>query len=790
MKPCTRNWIVFSGLAGAFLGCGGGQNAAGSQANVVLTVTGAGVGSVLSAPGCGAGCTTTSAIYTSGTAVTLTASPGSGYTVTWSDCDTQSGNTCNLTMSSPKTVTATFTAVTQDYTLTLNKVGAGGATSAIGGNGISCGAGCTTTSAIYTSGTAVTLTASPGSGYTVTWSGCDTQGGNTCNLTMNSPKTVTATFTAVTQNYTLTLNKGGAGGATSTVAGNGIICGTGCTTTSAIYTSGTAVTLAASPGSGYTVTWSDCDTQSGNSCNLTMTSPRTVTATFTAVAQNYTLTAQKAGAGASASTVTGGGISCGATCSASYPSGTTVTLTATAGYGYSFSRWDGCDSPSGNSCTMTMNGSKQVTATFLMVVEVCPPSTPLCHTLTVQKAGAGASASAVTGGGIDCGAICSAAFAGGVNVTLTAKAGLGYGFSRWEGCDAPSGATCVMTMGVNKTVTATFEAGTQSFTLSVEKNGAGPESTVRSTDRGAVIDCGPTCSATLAAGTGVTLTAAGGSGYQFSGYQGCDSVARTNICYVTMNANRRVMATFTPLAQVCSPNATRCIANKPGSQHVCDAQGAAWTEQTCGAWKLCSDAKCRIVCEVTEAAWSKPTVCFVPNKDGVNDGILYYANFPDSSKSLAPPTYSTAFTLSQSGSAPIDPIDLSDGSNWPYAWSLISPSGVAAARFRLDQFPGLPPTVNFYFRVRDSQIAFTSSAYLLITAGTQGVPPFRVFHANSSLGYSWIDSNWSIGGAVGAGWNFAGGGNEFDLGSTTSGFGAYDVSSIDVNYIAVEVVQQ
>jgi hypothetical protein len=101
-----------------------------------------------------------------------------------------------------------------------------------------------------------------------------------------------------------------------------------------------------------------------------------------------------------------------------------------------------------------------------------------------------------------------------------------------------------MTMGVNKTVTATFEAGTQSFTLSVEKNGAGPESTVRSTDRGAVIDCGPTCSATLAAGTGVTLTAAGGSGYQFSGYQGCDSVARTNICYVTMNANSRAHSMY------------------------------------------------------------------------------------------------------------------------------------------------------------------------------------------------------------------------------------------------------
>jgi hypothetical protein len=72
-------------------------------------------------------------------------------------------------------------------------------------------------------------------------------------------------------------------------------------------------------------------------------------------------------------------------------------------------------------------------------------------------------------------------------------------------------------------------------------------------------------------------------------------------------------------------------------------------------------------------------------------------------------------------------------------------------------------------------------------AANQGVP-FRTIRATSSLGSSWVDDSWTIGGTVNAGWNLSGGGNEFDLGSTTSGFAEWDVSAIDVNYIAVEVV--
>jgi hypothetical protein len=54
---------------------------------------------------------------------------------------------------------------------------------------------------------------------------------------------------------------------------------------------------------------------------------------------------------------------CGSSCSYMFSSASTVTLTASATSG-TFSSWAGCDSPSGTTCTMTMNANKSVTATF------------------------------------------------------------------------------------------------------------------------------------------------------------------------------------------------------------------------------------------------------------------------------------------------------------------------------------------------------------------------------------------------------------------------------------------
>jgi len=75
-----------------------------------------------------------------------------------------------------------------------------------------------------------------------------------------------------------------------------------------------------------------------------------------------TLTVNKSGTGNG--TVIGAGINCGTDCSESYASGTSVTLTANSLPGATFTSWSDCDSTSGNTCKVTMNQSRAVTATF------------------------------------------------------------------------------------------------------------------------------------------------------------------------------------------------------------------------------------------------------------------------------------------------------------------------------------------------------------------------------------------------------------------------------------------
>ena len=87
------------------------------------------------------------------------------------------------------------------------------------------------------------------------------------------------------------------------------------------------------------------------------------------------LTVLRAGNGGGA--ITGTGINCGTDCSESYAAGTPVVLTATPQYASTVG-WTNCDSPVGDTCTMTMSTSKTVTATFSTTPTFAdvPPSHP------------------------------------------------------------------------------------------------------------------------------------------------------------------------------------------------------------------------------------------------------------------------------------------------------------------------------------------------------------------------------------------------------------------------------
>jgi uncharacterized repeat protein (TIGR02543 family) len=88
-----------------------------------------------------------------------------------------------------KSVTATFKAIPK-YTLTVTKYGSGAVTS--NPAGIDCGSDCREP---YPSGTPVSLSATPATGYYFSgWSGA-CAGTGACTVTMTAAKSVTATFT-------------------------------------------------------------------------------------------------------------------------------------------------------------------------------------------------------------------------------------------------------------------------------------------------------------------------------------------------------------------------------------------------------------------------------------------------------------------------------------------------------------------------------------------------------------------------------------------------------------------
>lgn len=169
---------------------------------------------------------------------------------------------------------------------------------------------------------------------------------------------------------------------------------------------------------------------------------------------NYTLTISRipssTGTGRVSSTPAGINNCSTTTCSANFPSGS-VMLTATPDGGSTFGSWTGCTSMSGNTCSVTLNGNRNLTVSF--------NSSPQTRTLTVSKTGSGGTSGTVMSnpGGISCGGTCSAGFELNSSVTLTASGGSSSTFSSWgSGCASTNGNTCVVSMTSDKTIGATF----------------------------------------------------------------------------------------------------------------------------------------------------------------------------------------------------------------------------------------------------------------------------------------------------------------------------------------------
>ncbi|HEY2921132.1 MAG TPA: hypothetical protein VGK77_19285, partial [Candidatus Binatia bacterium] len=154
-----------------------------------------------------------------------------------------------------------------------------------------------------------------------------------------------------------TVTSSGTGNGTVTSSPVGINCGGTC---SASFTSGTLVTLTATPAVGSTFGgWS------GTGCSglTTMNVAKTCTATFNPqpVQTRSILSITRKGTGSGTVTSSPSGINCGSTCSASFTNGTLTSLTATPGAGSTFASWSGTGCSTGK---IMMDVARTCSATF------------------------------------------------------------------------------------------------------------------------------------------------------------------------------------------------------------------------------------------------------------------------------------------------------------------------------------------------------------------------------------------------------------------------------------------
>jgi 6-phosphogluconolactonase len=191
-----------------------------------------------------------------------------------------------------------------------------------------------------------------------------------------------------------------------------------------------------------------------------------------------------------------------------YDAGTTVTLTADANLNYIFDHWGGELSGSTNPTTITMNTTKDVTASFKHLYHITAESTPTSYG-TVWPT--------------------SEVLIDGASVTLIATAEPGYRFVSWEGDITGTQNPKTITLDADKTIYARFRSlYNYNLNTTVTPDGSGtiePWNGIFTEDSTAVV------------------TASANSCYAFDHWSG-DLSGSVNPTTITMNATKDVTAYF------------------------------------------------------------------------------------------------------------------------------------------------------------------------------------------------------------------------------------------------------
>ena len=160
----------------------------------------------------------------------------------------------------------------------------------------------------------------------------------------------------------------------------------------------------------------------------------------------------------------------------------TISATASSGLTVAFSSaTTGICTVSGTSVTLvavgtcTINANQSGNANYLAAPQVARSfqvmATVVNHALSVNIAGAGSGTVTSSPAGINCGVTCSANFAQGTMVTLTAYAAGGSTFAGWSGAGCSGTGTCQVTMNAAASTTATFDLANPPRLINISTRG-------------------------------------------------------------------------------------------------------------------------------------------------------------------------------------------------------------------------------------------------------------------------------------------------------------------------------
>lgn len=456
-----------------------------------------------------------------GSEITLSATPyGTSDFVGWNGACSGTQSTCVVKMDAVKDVTATFSGqVVKEYQLTVSRTGRGKGTIVSEPSGIFVGSTFNYDYTNFAEGTLVTLTATPLSNATVQWSGdCSSTEGNTCTLTINAEKQVTAEFVSTdTKNYTLSVKKTGKGSGTVTSEKN-LNCGEVC---SELIPEGETVTLHATPDVNSQFDGFSWPCSTAAACEVLVDKDTEVTATFSVkdskdLQQNESVTLVCGGLDEQICDV----LTCveDSTC------------------------MNGCKSPyvqSGDKCAACSQGTTYSQGKCFLLSDLSDNN---YYNLLVNKTGPGIVTAPFYK--IYCGQYCSAMYRQGSTADLEVYPDEGATFSGWEGDCTGTGNQCSLVMNNEKKVTAIFKGPPPWYTLSVNVSGQGKVTS----SNNANIDCGQNCSSEYVEGTVVELSATPEQDKKLKEWQGA-CIHNESICLVTMDAPKNVNVIFVDIGQ-------------------------------------------------------------------------------------------------------------------------------------------------------------------------------------------------------------------------------------------------